>query len=654
MSRQNLDILCGPLAGVELISSDVFDTLLIRHPRALRSRVILGEQRFARLLGQRGLSVGVEELLQARLSAERCAYRALNVGGGIGEVRLTEIIGRQLDMLGLPKKLAETRIDIELAIEKMSLFANGALAMALRQQRQAGVRVIALSDTALSVDRLTELIEHFHGPGLIDKVYSSAECGESKRSGRLFSHVLSQEKLCVSRMLHIGDDELADHDVPHSMGIKTIHIPKGRLRLYVSKADGARAEALRRLKRQLRTPNYQMPDLSDKTSFGRNVFGPIVAHFCLMIWLYARQAESQSTALAFCARGGIGIREAFERLISRLSLPLSIRRENLLVSRLIAARVALEARSPAVLDELGREFANNTFAEVAAFVGGRTYDLPPAWNQRFNAASFFGILGTDVGQDLLADVTLQNSLFTRHLDTMFETCERIILCDTGLYGSTQRLLAAGLPNRNFETIQFARCNYKGLTEEHFPSVSGLVVEDNFYNPFKVETVVLRYWHIIESLFEPSVPSARQLWASGNGKIEANCGDIAYGKIDPAAGNLLLSGVLDYIDGVDNGTEILRDAPVAWTRLKQAIINPTPRDVNILGAGYRSIDFGRPESKNILNAAENNSIARQLQSVRSHLWREAAIARDFPRLKSALLPALELAHIMRGLSTRRQR
>ncbi len=654
MSRQNLDTLYGPLSGVELISSDVFDTLLIRHPRALRSRVMLGEQRFARWLVQRGLSVDVEELLQARLSAERYAYRALNVGGGIGEVRLTEIIGRQLDILGLPKKLAETRIDIEIAIEKKSLSANGALAMALRQQRQAGVRVIALSDTALSAERLTELLEHFHGPGLIDKVYSSAECGKSKRSGRLFSHVLSQEMVCASSMLHVGDDWLADHDVPDRMGIRTIHIPKGRLRLYASKADGARAEALRRLKRQLRSPSYQMPDLSDKTSFGRDVFGPIVAHFCLMIWLYARQAESQSGVLAFCARGGIGIREAFERLINRLSLPLSIRRENLLVSRLIAARVALEARSPAVLDELGREFANNTFAEVAAFVGGRTYELPPVWNQRFNAAGFFDMLGTDVGQDLLADVVLQNSLFKRHLDTMFSACERIILCDTGLYGSTQRLLAAGLPNRNFETIQFARCNYKGLSEDHFPAVSGLVVEDNFYNPFKVETVVLRYWHIIESLFEPSVPSARQLWAAGNGKIEANCGDIAYGKIDPAAGNQLLSGVLDYIDGVDNGMQILRDGPVAWSRLKQAIINPTPRDVNILGAGYRSIDFGRHESKTILNAAENNSISRQLQSVRSHLWREAAIARDFPRLKSALLPALELAHIMRGLSNRRQR
>jgi len=613
-----------------------------------------GERRFARLLKEQGLDVGAEELFEARLLAQRLAYRALNVGGGPGEVRLSDLVERQLALLGLPKALTGKRIDIEIAIEKASLFANGALAMVLRQQRQTGIRVIAVSDTALSSDQLSELLNYFHGPGLIDRIYSSAELGATKRSGRLFSAVLEAEKVSASRMLHIGDDELADHAVPHKMGIQTIHIPKGRLRHYRTQADAARTEAIRAIRRQLRPNGEHIPALTDRTSFGRAVFGPIVAQFCLNIWLYARQAEAQGGTLVFCARGGIGIREAFERLLDRLGLPLEISRDNILISRLVAARTALEARSPAVLDELGREFEVNSFAEVATFLGGRTYALTQAWNKRFVATRFFEMLGSDAGQNVLADIMQQNALFRRHLEAIAGNDGRVILCDTGLYGSTQRLLAAGMPERHFETIQFARCNYKGLSEDHFPGLSGLVVEDNLYNPFKVETVILRYWHVIESLFEPTIPSVRLLTLRQDGCVEGNCGEIRYGKVDTTAGNPLLAGVLDYIDGVADGTQVMRDAAVAWSRLKQAITNPTASDMIALGVGFRSVDFGRSESVNVLNRPDQAGLALRLKSIKSQLWREAAIARNFPRLKSALLPALELAHIVRGVTASLQR
>ncbi|EPE96500.1 hydrolase [Rhizobium grahamii] len=655
MLRRNLDLLHSPLEGVWVISTDVFDTLLLRQPRSQRSRVMEGEQRFAQLLREQGLRANIEELLQARLAAEKLAYRALNVGGGIGEVRLTDIVERQLAMLGLPGALRDKRIDIEIAIEKNSLFANGDLAMALRRHRQVGLRIVAVSDTALGADRLSELINYFHGPGLVDAIYSSAELLASKRSGLLFSAVLASEKISAARLLHIGDDELADHAVPHKMGIQTIHVPKGRLRRFAAKADGARSETVRGIRRRLLpSGRRRISILEDQTSFGREVFGPIVAQFCLNIWLYARQAEAQGATLAFCARGGIGIRQAFEHLLTRLGLPLSLRRDNILVSRLVAARIALEARSPAVLDELGREFARNSFAEVATFLGGGQYLLPDAWDARFSAARFFDMLDTPAGRPVLDDVIEQNSFFRRHLDTFSDVKDRVILCDTGLYGSTQRLLAAGMPERRFETIQFARCNYKGLSEEHFGELSGLIVEDNLYNPFKVETVILRYWHIIERLFEPSVPSVRMLSLRQDGLVEGNCGNISYGKIDASSGNPLLAGVLEYIHDLDDGAQVIRDVPAAWVRLKQAITNPSALDVLALGAGLRSVDFGRSDTISVLNRADKAGIAQQLKSVKSHLWREAAIARDFPRLKSALLPVLELAHILRGVSARFQR
>lgn len=652
MCRRNLDRLRSQLDGIDLISSDVFDTLLLRRPRSQRSRVMEGERRFARLLREQGFRTDPEQLFRARLLAEGFAYRALNVGGGVGEVRLNDIIARQLAMLGLPADLLQQRLVLEMAVERASLSANNALANVLRQQRQAGLRVVAVSDTALPADQLAQLIDHFHGPGLVDAVYSSADIGASKRFGSLFAAVLSAEKISAAQMLHIGDDYVADHLVPSTMGIQTVHMPKGRIRHLATRADGVRAEAFRQVRRQLSSPCRSVPLSGDGGSFGREVFGPIVAQFCLYIWLYASQAEARGDCvLAFCARGGIGIREAFERLLARFQLPLAIPRKNILISRLVAARTALEMRSSTVLDELGREFAKNSFAEVATALGGGEYHLAGAWHDPFAPARFFAMLDRSDGQPVVEDIARQNQLFRRHLDTFSAPGTRIILCDTGLYGSTQRLLAAGVPERIFETIQFARCNYKRMSEDHFPEVSGLVVEENQYNPMRIETVILRYWHIIESLFEPSIPSVRRLNESEDGAVRSNAGDIDYGVIDAAAGNALLSGALEYIDCLGNGAQVMQEADVAWSRLKRAITNPSASDMAVLGVGPRSVDFGRRESVHVLEQTDKVDFARRLTSMKSQLWREGAIARDFPRLKSALLPALELAHIVRGVSAR---
>lgn len=655
MLRPSLDDLYNGIGEIRLISTDVFDTLLLRRGKSQRSRIAAGEARFANLLKQRGLIVEKDELVRCRLLAQKFAYRALNVGGGVGEVRLADIIGWQLRLLGLPGDLVSERIAIELAIEKTALSANAALATLLRQHRQAGVRIVAVSDTAFSTGELTELIDHFHGPGLIDRIYSSADAQASKRFGGLFATVLAAEAVAPSDVLHIGDDETADLRVPDAMGIKALHLPRSLFERYVSRMDGAKTEMLSQVRQRFGRGPSALLAPTDKVSFGREVFGPIVAEFCLSIWLYAEQAKRNGgTALLFCARGGIGIREAFERVLRALGLPLDLMRDNILISRLVAARSAVVVRSPAVLDELGREFQGRTFADVARALGGQSYELPDVWRQTFDPKKFFAVLDTHAGQEVFEDVRRQNDLFARHLEEISAGAERIVLCDTGLYGSTQRLLAAGFPHRQFETIQFARCNYKGLSEDHFPKVAGLIVEQNLYDPLKPETVILRYWQIIESLFEPALPSVRFFSETVDGAVVANCGDVRFGALDPSAENPLLCGALQYIDHVLSGAQVLREADRAWLRLKRAIINPSKIDIVALGVGARSVDFGRSDMVHVLNRPQSADLAAKLMSVRSQLWREGAIARDFPRFKPPLLAALEMAHVLRGVSARLHR
>jgi len=652
--------------GARLISVDVFDTLLLRNGSSERSRLISGERRFAALLASQGRPVDAELLLRARIDAQRFAYRALDVDGGEGEVRLVDVVSRQLAVLGLPRSFVDARVEIEVTIEEDSLAANRPLAAFLNECRVAGARIVAVSDTALSAAALSRLMARFHKEGLIDRIYASADEGATKRHGELFRHVSAAEAVPLSQMLHLGDDAHADVAVPRRLGIGAVHLPRPALRGHLRKADGAVSEIGRQLTR--RSENKPAPPVTAagaegeavealRFAFGRDVFGPIVTEFCVRIWLYSEQAAaSGETALLFLTRGGIGIRHAFEEVLSRLELPTPVRRETLMVSRLVAARAALLAGHRSSLDELGREFRKESFAEVAAALCGRGHDLPAGWDQRFEAAKFHAMLRSAEGAAPLADITRQNAMFTEHLKAVTGEARRIVLCDTGLYGSTQRLLAAGFPGMSFETIQFARSNYKGLSEEHFPRTSGLMVQRDVYNPVAVESCVLRYWQLVESLFEPAVASVKLFHRGPDGAIASNAGLVGHGELDPTTGNALLAGVMAYVGGLtpERAAGAMQDAEQAWRRLSQAITRPTAHDLACLDVGERSVDFGRSRTIRVITIGAGQTASEHWRGFLGQSWREGAIMRQFTWIGPALLAGLSVAHLARAGSARLRR
>ena len=656
MRRNNLADLVDAVGRIETISTDVFDTLLLRTSRSERSRILKGELLFSDLLARRGWHIAADFLVDARLQAQRLAFRGLGLRGVAGEAQLVEIISRQLTVLGLPQSLVPERLQIEVQVEKSSLVANEFLGSIFRAHRRAGTRIIAISDTTLPSERVSELIQHFHGAELVDRVYSSADHGLTKRDGGLFVAVAQAENIPLNQLVHIGDDLLADVRIPSAKGIAVHHTPRGAYRRYLRSADGALTEAGRFARGRARAAKATTPFADNATLFGRHVFGPIVTQFSLLIWLYAVEAEAtHKTLLLFCARGGIGIRQAFERVVTKLGLPLGVRRENIMISRLVAARAALLARSSSAVEELDREFRGSIFADVAKALGGRAYELPEEWHLPFRAQEFVTLLFGNSGAEVLVDIQKQNSLFTRHFKQLAGDSDRIILCDTGLYGSTQRLLAGGFPDVRLETIQFARSNYKGHGEEHFSKVTGLTVEQTFYSPLNLSSCVLRYWHLIESLFEPAVPSVHLFAEDALGRVGANCGDITFGAIDPSVGNRLLSGALEYIEALqaNGGAVALRDAEIAWHRLKRAITRPREAELRCLEVGGRSVDFGRSDVLRIFAPRRDKTFTTKLMSLKTQLWREGAIAREFPFLKHAMLPMLDSVQSLRGLLARQR-
>ena len=629
-----------------LASTDVFDTLLLRNWRSEFSRIREAETLFSKRLQASGRTIRPELLADVRRKVQAMAFRGLDLAG-VGEVELTDIIRRQVALLGLPEGMIAERLDIEVDVETRALSANPAVIQALKAQRAAGAKIVAVSDTTLSAAQLDVLIRRFVGPDLIETTYSSADLRKTKRRGDIFAAVAAAEGVQPSDILHMGDDGHADVKVPRSLGLTVQHLTRHPAHRYLRAGNVIASRIADTLARA--TPPAA-PFRGDRLTFGREIFGPIVAQFSMLIWLYAAEAEARdSGVLLFCARGGLGIRQAFEHVLERLKLPLAMPRENLLISRLVAARAALLAGSPAALEEISREFKGDDCAAVGRALSGRSHDLPPEWSTPFDAERFVELLYNGSAPAVLEDIQRQHALFERHFFSLINGARRIILCDTGLYGSTQRLLAGAYPDLQIETIQFARANYKGHGEEHFPKVTGLLTEYDVYHPLAVTSCVMRFWHIIESLFEPQTASVRLFCEDETGAVSANCGDVRFGVFDAAAGNVLLTGALQYIDAIEDGRgdQVWRDADRAWPRLKRAITRPSPDALLALDVGDRSVDFGRSEVTQTVKSSSGGLITR-LRSIKAHLWREGWVTRAFPVLKPVLLLGLEIAQSYRGV------
>ncbi|MFN3402329.1 MAG: hypothetical protein ACK4Z4_18470, partial [Ferrovibrio sp.] len=278
-----------------LISTDVFDTLLLRDGVSERARILAGERRFAATLAEQGLIVHHDTLAEARLQAQRLAFRALNTRGGAGEVRLIEIIARQLAVLGLPADeipaLVTARMKIEVNLEKDHLRPNVPLVKFLRRQRASGRRIIAISDTTLATPHVEALIDHCCGPALLNRVFTSADEGSTKREGTLFARIAATESVSLSQILHIGDDHRADDCVPRGLGMRTHHVPRAKLHRQMTRVNGGIAEAGRRsrLVQSARNPRAAPASISGPEAFGQFVLGPLAALFALRIWLFATE-----------------------------------------------------------------------------------------------------------------------------------------------------------------------------------------------------------------------------------------------------------------------------------------------------------------------------------------------------------------------------
>jgi hypothetical protein len=384
-------------------------------------------------------------------------------------------------------------------------------------------------------------------------------------------------------------------------------------------------------------------------AFGRTVLGPVFGEFAVRLHLLLLGLDQPAeTRLLFCARGGLRLRLIYEAYLAAAELACPVAHGDLMVSRLIAARTALECGASEAYEELDREFRDDRMGRVVQALTQRD-DIAVADPQApFTPLALRNFLAgsSDAARAARAEVAEQNRLFDRRLAAVAGGARRILLCDTGLYGSTVRLLRIGRPDHDWTCALFARSNYKGFSESHFPSTVGLCVESNGFDPTQRRTGVLRYWQLIESCLEPDLPSVVRFTCEA-GEPRANLETPGWRDRLPGRPGELFAGVMAYLQALPHrraAEQIYADAPAAWRRLHDAIVWPGRTESALLAVGRRSRDFGRSET---VAATPPLGVRAGLRDIKLSLWREGAVAEHFPVSRPLWLGGLHAAYLGRS-------
>ena len=309
-----------PSQGLEVVSFDVFDTVLIRavgSPHAVFQ--LLGRQQRCHGI----FAYSPEAFARARLAADRRAFS--NAGGRDSTVGLDDIYREVLGPQRHRAALRDELVDAELALEAGLLRVHPHAPQLLEAWRSTGTRVIFISDTYLSQDYLEDrLCEHglLH-PG--ERCYVSSHEAAAKSTGALFTRVLKQEKITAAQLIHHGNDLQADVRAAAKHGIATRFLPSGNLGRYERILESHRwaTDGLSSsMAGAARLTRLTIPAASSREAAIRDAAAGVAAPTLVayVLWLLMRARELGTERLYFLARDG----QVLHRLALRLAPSLGV------------------------------------------------------------------------------------------------------------------------------------------------------------------------------------------------------------------------------------------------------------------------------------------------------------------------------------------
>lgn len=193
---------------VKVLSIDIFDTLLWRRvPEPADVFLMLGGD--LKAAGRLAPGVNAVAFAEARRTAERTAREKVQAVTGYREVTLADIYAAMPDQMFTGGFDIAARAAAEVACEQRLLTHDHALAALMASAKDAGAKVILVSDTYFSSGEIRALLQAAGFTGAVDRLYVSCEAGKPKYRD-LFDTVIKDLGVAPAEMLHVGDSYEAD------------------------------------------------------------------------------------------------------------------------------------------------------------------------------------------------------------------------------------------------------------------------------------------------------------------------------------------------------------------------------------------------------------------------------------------------------------
>lgn len=315
------------IAGCEVVSFDVFDTLLVRSVAApgdvfdLVAAEVEGHPFVAR-----------SEFRRLREAADAQA----NLGG-------------VADLDDIYEELASLRVNdveayrlSEMEMERRVLGRNPLFADTFDEAKRMGKRIIVVSDMYVDSDFLKSVLAE-NGFDGIERIFVSCEMGATKRDGTLFPKALDELGIAASRVIHFGDSWKSDFLRPRAAGLKAVCIKP------LIRSAGACSEASKAGSIALHAGRG-----ADR-SIGRAALAPLLLGFSQ--FLREKTKETQARPLFFLARDAHLLMRAFRLLYPDADCRyLEVSRRSIQFAMLADARTLADVRrilSPSRFISLG-------------------------------------------------------------------------------------------------------------------------------------------------------------------------------------------------------------------------------------------------------------------------------------------------------------
>ncbi len=215
-----------PLEEIEVISFDVFDTLLLRNEKYELYRFLEMSEILHENLKIKGIdALSVWDIYAARLTAFKTCYRTVSPTYTVREGRLIDVLSLMAKILDLEVWIVPEMVRIELTYEQNNLRVNPFLQYFLNHPEIQKKNIIFISDMYISGEWINQLVIKYYPDLNLLNYYSSADCSLTKSSGLLYDKVIKDLQISRSSMLHFGDNLHSDVHQAKERGVRGIHLP---------------------------------------------------------------------------------------------------------------------------------------------------------------------------------------------------------------------------------------------------------------------------------------------------------------------------------------------------------------------------------------------------------------------------------------------